>query len=489
MSDTSLPRTPTPAYKCVETMEDQALNAPYQSPPPNLSADMTPPPSTQIPKASFKDPSRFPDRLNEAVLVSPPATLRIGANATYDMRTGILPSLEQALELPEVQLRGLVAELLPAVGEARMTAAHAKLQHSLLSIEIVEVAERAAVEHEMMRRELEVLQTSSPLLRSRAPPSASTPAQHQMQTAFEAAIEHTRTLVADNSSVQRKLKQAKKLIRHLDGKRVRLEEANELLRQRIRQNREHVDAMRLSGTISLDNTSRLMYNVPGQRVKSANSNPATRARAQDPFHTLLFAGQVLSGETNSVPSTPTHSRPVKMHHSHTRGTHSLSSLPMTPVRSRPMTADDALSTPIKQIIPTSHISFSAPNTQFVSQGDEARRADRDSTISASDQEEAYTDDDVPASQASQAATSMLYKYSGPSPDELPKKPALEGSAYIQRKLAGRLVKPGHEILDSSKKRTLDFHDAASEQKSKKAKLVDSTEQMGLGIAVWPSPGS
>lgn len=465
-------------------MDDQALSAQFQSPPLNLPADLTPPPSTQIPKPSYKDPNRFLMRSGETALVSPPATLKIGTNTMYDVRSGVLPSLEHTQEFSEAQLRDLVSQLLPAVGEARMTAAHAKLQHSLLSIEIVEVVQRAAVEHEMIRRELEVLQASSPLLRSRAQTSANTPAQRQIANAFEAAVEHARIVDAENHLMQRKLKQAKKLIKHLDGKKVRLEEANDLLRQRIRQNREHVDAMRLSGTISLDNTPRLMHNDPGQRAKGSNSS--ARTGTQDPFHTLLFAGQVLSGETNSVPSTPTHPRPIKMHHSHTRGTHSLSSLPMTPIRSRPMTADDVLATPINQIIPTSHISFSAPNTRFVPQVDEIRRADRDSTISASDQDEAYTDDDVPASQASQAATSMLSKYSGPA-DELPKKSVTEESAYVQSKLGGKLVKSAHETSEASTKRNLELHDLVSEQRSKKAKLLGSTEQMGLGIAVWPSP--
>ena len=371
-----------------------------------------------------------------------------------------------------------------------MAAAHTKLQHNLLSIEIEEVAQRAAVEHEIMRRELEVLQACSPMLQSRKTFTANIPIQGQMQSAFEAATKHNRFLKTENTSLQRRLKQAKRVIKHLDAKNVRVEEANELLKQRIRANREHVDAMRLSGIISLDNAPRDLYDVPIQQIRSSNPNSHSRNRSQeDPFHTLLFAGQVLSGETTSVPSTPTHPRSVKTLHGHTRGTHSLSSLPMTPVRSRPMTADNVLSTLFNQIVPTSRVTFSAPNTQFVSHTDTIRRSDRDSTISASDQDEAYTDGEVPASQASQAATSMLLRKSGPSSDKATWQSAVKDCDIIQSKILGKVSKPGYEMLGSGKKRALFSNELIGEHSSKKAKVLSTVEQTGLGIAVWPSPSA
>ena len=465
------------------------MNTPYQSPTPHLARDMTPPPSTQPLKAIYKASSHLLPKGAENVLASPPATLKTLSHPNQAWKSGDLPSLDQARGLSETQLRDLVLDLLPAISEARMAAAHAKLQHSLLSIEIAEVAQRAAVEHEMMRRELDVLQASSPMLQSRNVIAANTSAQGQIESAFNAATKHSRLLETENVLLQRRLKQAKRLIKHLDGKNIRVEEANELLKQRIRQNREHVDAMRLSGMVSMDNTPRTVHNISSQRIRSTNPSSSARDRAQDPFHTLLFAGQVLSGETTSVPSTPTYPRPVRILHGHTRGTHSLSSLPMTPVRSRPMTADNALSTPLNQVAPTSHMSFSAPNTHFVSHEDESGRADRDSTISASDQDEAYTDDDVPASQASQAATSMLFRNSGLSADEPSRKSASDKHSTIQSKISGKITKPGHDTLESRKKRPLSFSDMADDQKSKKARPLASAGELGLGIAVWPSPNT
>ena len=487
MSDIEGPRTPTPTSRYSETMDSQLSNA-YHSPLETQPADMTPPPSTQIFKPPYKAQAQSSGKTSQAHLATPPATLKIGTNSDYSLRSGTIPTLDQARDLSESQLRDLVSELLPHVGEMRMAAAHAKLQHNLLSIEIGEVAQRAAVEHEMMRRELAVLQASSPLLRNRIPPSTAASPQARGRGASEAALRQIHALETDNLLLHRRLKQAKKVIKHLDGRNVRLEEANDLLRQRIKQNRDHVDAMRLSGTLSLENTPRSIQNTPLQRVKSTNPTGAHR-EAEDPFHALLFAARVSSGETNSVPSTPTHPRMVKPHHFHTRGTHSLSSLPQTPVRSRPMTADEALSTPVNRLIPTSHLSFSAPAAQFVGQEeDDIRYTDRDSTISASDQEEAYTDEDVPASQASQAATSMLRDYSGPVADRSQPAKAAEEVSLVQSKLVGKVVKLGHSTFGAQKKRGLAYDDLEDERRSKKAKMSAKPERMGLGIGVWSSPG-
>ena len=75
------------------------------------------------------------------------------------------PTQEQILnasteELQEM-LKAVLAEnskLALKVGEARMAAAHHKLQHNLLTIESEDALKRMEVEQEMTRREIEVLQ-------------------------------------------------------------------------------------------------------------------------------------------------------------------------------------------------------------------------------------------------------------------------------------------------------------------------------------------
>ena len=124
---------------------------------------------------------------------------------------------------------------------------------------------------------------------------------------------------------------------------------------------------------------------------------------------------------------------------------------------------------MNRLIPTSHLSFSAPTAQFVAhEEDDTRRTDRDSTISASDQEEAYTDEDVPASQASQAATSMLRDYSGPVHDGSPPAKAAEDPTLVQTKLIGKVVKIGHSTFEAQKKRGFAYDDLENEHRSKKS---------------------
>ncbi|KAI4281977.1 MAG: hypothetical protein L6R38_003291 [Xanthoria sp. 2 TBL-2021] len=77
-----------------------------------------------------------------------------------------VPTMQAVEKMPEDQVRTLVTELLPALSEARMSAAHSKLQHNLLSIETSEAASKAEVEREMTRREVQVLQAITLLLHS-----------------------------------------------------------------------------------------------------------------------------------------------------------------------------------------------------------------------------------------------------------------------------------------------------------------------------------
>ena len=85
---------------------------------------------------------------------------------------------------------------------------------------------------------------------------------------------------------------------------------------------------------------------------------------------------------------------------------------------------------------------------------------------------------------------MLRDFSGPVPDGSP--PAAktaEEPILIQTKLLGKVVKAGHAAFETQKKRGLAYDDLEDEYRSKKANTAASPERMGLGIGVWPSPGS
>lgn len=507
MSDKSIPHTPTPEPKIreenelplssadEEANESQGVKIRYQSPPPNISIDLTPPPSSQLyftaAKSGFADSSQ-----GKASLPSPPATLKIAPSTFSTGLFGEIPTVESVREYDEDQLRGLVAEILPALSEARMSAAHSKLQYSLLSIENTESIKRAEVEHEMTRREVQVLQECNQVHRGGTGNTSSprTP-QSSTQRHLDLALKHCRELQNEKALLERRLRQAKKLIMQLDGKNAELTEDTQRLRLRIRQNRVHLNEMRASGAMSINGTPIPGLDTPLHRgsVRAPHTGRSvlgmkTQVGSQDPFDALLIAGQVLNGETNSVPASPSHNRPKKSYSSHIRGAHSLSSLPATPNRSRPITADRALFTPINRFTVDHRTSFSAPSTQ-VTYDVEDHRDERDSTISASDiDEEAYTDLDVPASQASQRAANMLRRASTQKLDDnmtTGSKPGPKG--LKQAKIIGQLRKVGMEEFKPRNKRGSDLSTYDQNMSKKKVKMGSKfPEKIGLGIANWSS---
>lgn len=408
--------------------------------------------------------------------------------------------MDSVMHLNEEELRNLLGDLLPALGEARMSAAHSKLQHSLLSIENSEAAQRAEVEHEMTRREVQVLQAGNDTRQEKSGQKecSARPSRSSMQRHLDLALKQCRILQDESAVQERRLRQAKKLILQLDDKNAMLTDENGLLRQRIKQNRDHLNSMRSSGAISVNGTPLVDFGTPLQKTIQRTPRTARSVRvvnshvsSQDPFDALLFAGQVLSGEANSVPATPTRSRPRKLHTSHIRGAHSLSSLPTTPFRSRPVTADHSVRTPVNRIVVEPSASFSAPNTTLAHEDEEDRRFDRDSTISASEnEEEAVTDYDVPASQASQRATSMLRRSSAPRrEDATAHNPISSQKEYTQTKIYGQVKKTREIKPESPNKRSGDVNSYDEiARSSKRARMGDlTTNRVGLGITSIPSP--
>lgn len=457
---------------------------------------MTPPPSSQLPPQAISPVYEGLPRI--ARLASPPATLKPGAHLhelNVFSETSILPPLQSAQQIAsasEAELRNLVPKLMIALGEARMSAAHYKLQHQLLSIETSESAMRAAVEHEMTRREVDVLQKPDRHRYDKSASSASHQSPHIIPSGLAALQRQLEQLEKSHTILAVRFRRAKKVILYQESKNLDLAEENHRLRQRIRENREHLNQMRTNGGLSVASINRNEVATPHRKsnprlLNTARSNAHSRnarSNGQDPFAALLAADQVLSGETVSVPSTPIQTHASKMNLGHTRGTHSLSSLPTTPARSRPVTADSPLFTPINKITLDQSYSSSAPNTQAARADQDYRREDRDSTISASDNEdEAYTDDDIPQSQASQAATHMLRR----SPTrrvEMVGTPAKARSSgtLTQGKIFGAVKKAGITRLDGpGKRKTIgDFVERGASE-AKKARM---SEGVGLGIGNW-----
>ncbi|KAL8945735.1 MAG: hypothetical protein Q9222_007770, partial [Ikaeria aurantiellina] len=431
MSEISIPRTPSPAkpsrhsrsaprITSAEIEDTNTIDSQFQSTPAPLSIELTPPPSTQVSKTTK---SHQMSEKRESSLASPPPTCKTGPPITQGRLFGEVPTMDAVEKMPEDQVRTLVAELLPALSEARMSAAHSKLQHNLLSIETSEAATRAKVDREMTRREVHILQESprafGNLMSPRSP-------QGSAQRHLELALKKCREVQNANDHLERRMHAARKLIRELSGRNEDLTDEVHRLRQRIRENREHLNAMKASGAISVNGTPLTEFATPSAHHRTPKTPATARSGhtinnppsgSQDAFDALLFAGQVLN-EATSVPSTPTPAKGRKINQAHhIRGAHSLSSLPSTPNRSRPMTADNALLTPTT----ATTIQRSANNTRptpgtasttytnIPSSSPQQQREDRDSTISASEAEDEapLPPKHVPISQASQRATDML----------------------------------------------------------------------------------
>lgn len=472
---------------------NEANNLPRLGSPVRATSVMTPPPSTQLPRSATKSAqAKFLSR-REHSLASPPATLKTGPPLTSYGLFGEVPTLENVDKMDEAQLRALVAELLPALGEARVTAAHSKLQHSLLSIETEESAKRAEVEHEATRREVQVLQEGSPVHRHSFSPRSP---QASMQRSLHLALAHCRELQQENSVFDKRLRASKKMIAQLDGQNTDLKEHIQLLRQRIKDNRDHLNELQSSGAISIHGTPFTEYSTP--LPKGTPRTPATNSRAardvnqavssQDPFDALLFAGQVLNGEASSVPSTPNQPRSRKIHPQHIRGAHSLSSLPTTPNRSRPVTADNVLISSTERSGANHRVSFSAPGTQLSYQEENLAREDRDSTISASEDEEV---EEFPRSQASQMAANMLRRSLGSQRETITAAAQTPDTGKLtQGKLFGQVKKPVVARTEGSTKRGNDVNSYDEiVRSSKKSRAADSSsDKVGLGINSWPIPG-
>ena len=475
MANISVPRTPSPI-----TGERASSDKEPFSPTLHAIGELTPPPSSQMRRPTMKSP---PARTQPNPLASPPTTSKTIAGTKPTKLFGEVPNLDSVQNLSEEQLRGVLSEALPALTEARMAAAHAKLQHKLLSIEKSEYIQRAEVEHEMIRREVKVLQEGRP---DHGGPASSPRSPQSTAVHLDLALKRCNELQRQNIAYEQKLRKAKKYIMVHDGEVHELKSENKLLRDRIRDNRDHFNAMRSSGTLSINGTPLPEYRTPLHRTPKTPGATQSKLNvdavgSQDAFNALLKAGQVMSTAANSVPSTPTRASSKKLHHSHMRGSHSMSSLPTTPKRPKEIAHGTPLATPIEHRTP--RLIVPTPSAQLTYEDDERHHTSRDSTISASESgNEAYDNDNVEASQASQKATSMLRRerVNAAGRKSIISPPSTQG------KLAGQVKKPGYEKSRSTLKRSAESSPyGEGRRRTKKAKLSQS--QVGLGIRDWSNP--
>lgn len=498
MADTFVDTPTTPQSYDVQTIKH---DGPSVDGMPSLSqnsnhSSLTPPPSSQAPhlRQNLNSPIIRPSTPGYSVLSSPPTTILnvvkrdSSANAMFSR-----PTTQQMENADTNQLREMLnasladnVRLAAQSSEARTSAAHYKLQHNLLSIETEEAAKRMEVEHDMTRREVDILQMAGQSRESSLP----------SQDLVDRMKVYCHSVDEENAVLNRRLEKAFRVIEMKDEQLLFANEEKHRLLNRIRENRAHVNLLRSPGGLFHAGTPKVSSSYPAtpqqQYRATPKHTPATgrsarpaRDHSQEPFAALLLADRVLSQENNSVPSTPVTTRralprtPMK----HSRGSQSLSSLLTTPGSTRPMAGNSSL-LPSAQF--TSGNMRNTPSQPTSQQRRERRRKSRDSTISASDAEEiaraamAYRDqsEDLLESQASATATEMLRIDPRESFEVLASRnptptPAAEKSGLLQAKIFGSVIKP---LAEKRKQIEEDFDIEYTNKK-----LRAGSGAIGLGI--------
>jgi hypothetical protein len=385
---------------------------------------------------------------------------------------------EQIASANADDLRIKVAELQAAYQEAKMTAAHHRLQYRMLAQESAAAIERMAVEARMAQCENEVIhsaeQARATTVPMRVPPlqEGSIPVQKDL---YQQMCRDIQQLSEANASLETEYRQQEKLIFRQDNEIAGLSDKVLMLRDRIREYRDHQSRVR-SASLGLHHqeTPKLMsaYSTPrGDRISSSNQ--------PQPFDALLQASKIASIDEYKRNNLADMSRSKK---GRTRNIHSMSSLPVTPNRKRkqpPLFATpqgDAQSLLMPSTAPVQRLSNLRTPDVYSQQMLPVKRVHApgsDGTVSASDLDdddnhsEAETEilepNQIDESQASFSAAQMLR--ADPSPPNQPldrnaKSAKRTASSMRQVKLFGtvrkaNVVRAGEDEPPAKKPRMLE----------------------------------
>lgn len=343
----------------------------------------------------------------------------------------------EAASLEELRLK--VTELQAALQEAKMSAAHHKLQYQMLSQESAAAIERMAVEARMAQFENEVIHHAEQA-RAAATPQPS-PAQEGMipvqKDLYQRMCREIQLLREANTDLHTESEARQATINRQDDQIASLSDKVILMRERIYENRERLHKHRRPHMQhQLESTPRSVYS-PAQHRGHHNS----QAQPQ-PFAALLQASEMASQE--SARSAPSRGMPGKK--GHVRNMHSTSSLPSTPQRiqkvqyetpsmhrHQPLKVPSTAPVPRTSAMRTPDV-YNQPSLP-VTHGLQRADPPSDGTVSASDNDsEAETDiieqdDEINASQASRAASQMLRS----SHEQQAKRDSFKGSGMLQPK--------------------------------------------------------
>lgn len=518
---TSLPSTEGPASPVEPHSFKSELNEDRASAS-VIPSSLTPPPSSQVPTNG----ARAPSSSQRQRMLSPPVTglSTVRHETMSSLYTAPRPDAVVAAS-PDV-LRAMLQACLVEHTRLKTETAHHKLQYQLLSVRANEDAHRAAVEQELTLRQLEAFsrqKAEAPAQPIRKIPSSeiSQAMYDELRDLGEKAIKDNEKIRKDYEETCKRLKAAKKLIIRQEEDIDNLREENDLLRTRLQDKRELWNQLASPGGIF--HTPKTAQASPAQYRTTPRQTPKHSRDA--PFAVLLQAATQENSSAPSTPATPNRSggrQPLK----HSRGVHSMSSLPTTPNPPRPRGSDLL---PAADLVPQTEPPRRFVNRSFIpetperglsfarNERPERAHQSRESTISADDNQElaraalqsvaqqvasftsrgsppprrplpsqrsqhTETDSQVYESQASQEASAMLRRdpresfevaSSHNSRDVTPTPIATEKSQRMQSTLRGPINKSG---LSGSAKRK---YDASVADEARRAEPTSPTKRLRL----------
>ncbi|KAI9640858.1 hypothetical protein NHQ30_010699 [Ciborinia camelliae] len=463
----------------------------------HMSSSMTPP-SSQMSNIRQPLPTLRTATTTPSIIGSPHVTDSNGIKAASIPGITRPPTAQEVAEASTEEKTEMIQRLITdnsrlnnAVRESRMEQAHYKLQNTLLTLESEEAIKHLEAEHELTRREVQVLQLA---YQGRADSYATSPEYVSKLKAI------CKNLETENETIKRRLERAKKVIEAREDQLEAAKDTNDRLTQRIRENREHINIMRSPGGMFHVSTPKPSHNsypaTPQQYRRTPHQTPLarrsireSREHGQEPgFAALLAAAHQ---ENNSAPTTPLISQrpgPRTPINRHNRNVQSLSSLPTTPSSARPGTANSTL-LPSAQFIPQTAARSTYTNRTPNIPPRERRRESRDSTISAEDVEEFNRprfqqrgrgeSEEIQESRAAQSANEMLRADPRESFEVAASRTSTPNhvtakSELLQSKIWGTVTKP--PVIEKRKR-----EDHFGVDHSNKKPRGRASELIGLGI--------
>ncbi|KAL2265974.1 hypothetical protein VTJ83DRAFT_5326 [Remersonia thermophila] len=397
-------------------LSDDAADAAAAATASVVPSSLTPPPSSQLPLADPAPavPAAHAGSQRSAVF-SPPATAGPEVKRESVPVECAAPTPAQIAEASPEELRAMLQASLVEQARLKMEAAHHKLQYNMLSIRAEEDTKRAAVEHEMTRKEVQALQQAECARQARRDITAAAETAYAKYLQLKVLHEQ---LLEENEALHKKVKAAKKVIQLKEDEIANLMDEREMLLNRIRENRDHFRILCSPGGMFHGAvTPKQQAGSPQQHRSTPRQTPRSHRDGQrdhahlhphphppphhqhhqhhhqEGFAVLL---QALSQDNNSAPSTPLLTsrsavRPSSSSSSsrHTRNVQSMSSLPSTP---QVRTGNGRGLLPGIDLVP--HTEPPHRNPRFLPdtpttpvERHHQRRKSRESTISAEDNQE------------------------------------------------------------------------------------------------------